>query len=94
MSSAAAKSVPEPDFAREDEPVRLTPEEEERFDAMEAEAEEDERGQGCYAELPAPLHGAEVEEADEVVGEVREQDADDDVDLKHSYETAAQFCWG
>jgi hypothetical protein len=42
MSSAAPKAEPEA-FARDDEPVRLDPEDEAWFDAMEAEAEADER---------------------------------------------------
>ena len=43
------------------------------------------------AKLPAPLRRAKVSERDEVVGQIGEQDADDDVDLKHSNQPAAPF---
>ena len=51
--------------------------------------EEQHGGQRCDAEFPAPLLGAEAERADEVVGEIRDQDAGDDIELEESDQPSA-----
>ncbi len=45
-----------------------------------------------YAELPSPFCGTQADLSDREVRQVREQNADHDVDLKHANEPTADFC--
>ena len=49
-------------------------------------------GIAATPKLPAPLSGAQVESTDHVIGEVGEQNADDDVDLEHADKSSAPLC--
>src|SRR6266478_1580160 len=50
--------------------------------------------QGGDSELPAPFHCAETLARDYEIRQIGEQDANDDVDLKHADQAAADSCWG
>ncbi len=53
------------------------------------QGEEEEGGKDSDAELEAPLDGSGVERGDDGVGEIGEEDSDDDVDLEESDESPA-----
>src|SRR5215469_7339832 len=54
---------------------------------------EEGRREGSDSQLPAPLARAQIQDTDDVVGEIGEQNTDDDVDLEHADEAAAHFSW-
>ena len=60
----------------------------------EQEKHEEERGDDGDTELHAPLDGAKSKVSDDGVGEVGEQDANDDVDLEHADEATAPLGGG
>src|SRR5579883_2739217 len=59
------------------------------FRNREERGEEAGRGEGGDAELPTPFGRAEALEADQIVGEVGDQDAADDIELEHADQTPA-----
>src|SRR6516162_4949564 len=61
-------------------------------DSKEQNKEEG-RGDGGDSQLPAPLARAQIQATDDVVGEIGEQNADNNVDLEHSDEAAAHLGW-
>ena len=76
------------DAVLRDEPARAA------RDAKE-QARKSAAGTAGDAELPAPRASAQVHQAgDDVVGEVGEQDSDDDVDLEEADQAAAPFSRG
>jgi hypothetical protein len=58
----------------------------------EEQNEEQQRGGGGNGKLPAPFVGSKIEEADEIVREISEENAENDVELKESDEPAAISC--
>src|SRR5579871_6625217 len=55
----------------------------------EEQRKKDCRGDGGYADLPAPLCGSEMKQADDVVRGVSDEDAEDDIELESPDETSA-----
>src|SRR4029077_15892206 len=56
---------------------------------------EKEKRRNCRdTKLPAPFSGAQTQPADAVVGEIGEQNADDNIYLEGADQAAARFCGG